>query len=146
MSTGAAPFRTAAAATYCIFVSKQLPQFPDHISFEARDFLARCLTESPKARASSGELLSLPFLLNSQISQSIDIGSTTRHPYMSSTVTLNPLSDFKTLNLSGKDNGSSGHKWSGKDGDVLEGSTSSCSNNFLSSSTDNHFFAISQDR
>lgn len=112
MCTGSAPFRTAAAATYCIFVSKKLPQFPEHMSSEAHFFLARCLEESAKSRASSAELLSHSFLLNQFDHQSMDKSINFKAQYMSSNVTLNPLSDFKSLTLGLRDdrsNSSSKH-------------------------------------
>ena len=96
MATGNPPFRTAAAATYCIFVSKQLPALPAHLSEDAHYFLSRCLVENSKSRATCQELILLPFLTDvltaQQSTEQSAFGKSVR---MSSTVSLNPLSEYK---------------------------------------------------
>ena len=150
MCTGSAPFRTAAAATYCIFVSKQLPRLPEHMSSEAHSFLARCLTESAKSRASSAELLSQPFLLNQLDHQSMDKSANLKTHYMSSNVSLNPLSDFKTLTSDIYEeccNSTAKHKRGMDDTADCSNSYARSSTSFLLSSHDNEdFFALSKEK
>lgn len=96
MATGKPPFRTAAAAIYSICVSKELPTLPTHMSADSHLFLSRCIVENAKQRASCDELSQMDFLckvLTSQ--QSMDLTRYSRMNHMSSSVSLNPLSDFK---------------------------------------------------
>jgi serine/threonine protein kinase len=132
MCTGSPPFRTAAAATYCIFVSKQLPQFPEHMSSEAHFFLAQCLEESAKSRASSVELLSQSFLLDQLDQQSMDKSTNFKAQYMSSNVTINPLSDFKSLTSDLRDDRSN---TSFKHNSRGLGDSADCSNSGFSSTS-----------
>lgn len=62
MSTGKPPFRTAAAAVYNVFVTKQYPKFSVEMSENAHNFLGRCLVPDPNLRGNCNELLAHAFL------------------------------------------------------------------------------------
>ncbi|XP_061364474.1 mitogen-activated protein kinase kinase kinase YODA-like [Gastrolobium bilobum] len=50
------------AAMFKIGNSKELPQIPDHLSNEGKDFVRKCLQRNPHDRPSASELLDHPFV------------------------------------------------------------------------------------
>ena len=94
MTTGKAPFRTAAAAIYSICVSKELPTLPQHMSQDSHVFLSRCIVENSKLRASCQELSQMDFLCKVLTSEQ-NMSLTRSSHYMSSSISLNPISGFK---------------------------------------------------
>lgn len=57
----------AYAALFKIAKTRQPPAFPENISYEARDFLQRCLNVDPKRRPNVRTLLRHPFITNEKI-------------------------------------------------------------------------------
>ncbi|KAM3302534.1 mitogen-activated protein kinase kinase kinase 18 [Capsicum chacoense] len=65
MATGSPPWaeiKDPVSALYRIGYSGDLPQFPNNLSNDAREFLARCLINDPKERWTAEQLLQHPFL------------------------------------------------------------------------------------
>ncbi|KAL7000074.1 hypothetical protein U1Q18_001224 [Sarracenia purpurea var. burkii] len=65
MATGDSPWRGVAdpvSVLYRIAFSSDLPEFPDFLSDQARDFLGKCLRRNPKERWTAKQLLEHPFL------------------------------------------------------------------------------------
>ncbi|XP_010539223.1 PREDICTED: mitogen-activated protein kinase kinase kinase YODA-like [Tarenaya hassleriana] len=52
------------AAVFKIGNSKELPEIPDHLSDEGKDFVRLCLQRNPSARPSAAQLLEHPFIRN----------------------------------------------------------------------------------
>ncbi|KAK6137473.1 hypothetical protein DH2020_028778 [Rehmannia glutinosa] len=53
------------AAMFKIGNSKELPEIPDHLSDEGKDFVMQCLQRNPRYRPSAAQLLDHPFVKNS---------------------------------------------------------------------------------
>ncbi|XVE66044.1 hypothetical protein DITRI_Ditri08aG0049800 [Diplodiscus trichospermus] len=65
MATGKPPWSQLypeIAALFHIGTTKSHPPIPDHLSFEAKDFLLKCLQEEPGLRPSASDLLQHPFV------------------------------------------------------------------------------------
>ncbi|KAJ8532554.1 hypothetical protein K7X08_012477 [Anisodus acutangulus] len=65
MFTGSPPWsdlKDPVSALYIIGYSGDLPQFPDSLSHDAREFLGKCLMKCPKERWTAKQLLQHPFL------------------------------------------------------------------------------------
>ncbi|KAA8526522.1 hypothetical protein F0562_008275 [Nyssa sinensis] len=80
MTTGGSPWPNATdpvSVLYRIAFSGELPEFPDFLSDQAKDFLSKCLMRDPKQRWTAEELLKHPFLgeFNSLPKQSQDFDS-----------------------------------------------------------------------
>ncbi|XVF63187.1 hypothetical protein PTKIN_Ptkin09bG0067900 [Pterospermum kingtungense] len=66
MATGKPPWSQQyqeVAALFHIGTTKSHPPIPEHLSFEAKDFLLKCLQEEPGLRPSASELLQHPFVM-----------------------------------------------------------------------------------
>lgn len=53
------------AAIFKIGNSKELPEIPDHLSDEGKDFVRQCLQRNPLHRPTAAQLLEHPFVKNS---------------------------------------------------------------------------------
>ncbi|XP_009614381.1 mitogen-activated protein kinase kinase kinase 18-like [Nicotiana tomentosiformis] len=65
MATGSPPWtdmKDPVSALYRIGYSGDVPQFPNYLSTDAREFLAKCLKKDPKERWTAKQLLQHPFL------------------------------------------------------------------------------------
>ncbi|XP_062006212.1 mitogen-activated protein kinase kinase kinase ANP1 isoform X2 [Rosa rugosa] len=65
MATGKPPWSEQyqeVAALFHIGTTKSHPPIPEHISFEAKDFLLKCLQKEPNLRPTASELLQHPFV------------------------------------------------------------------------------------
>ncbi|XP_057505483.1 LOW QUALITY PROTEIN: mitogen-activated protein kinase kinase kinase 18-like [Actinidia eriantha] len=70
MATGESPwpnFYDPVSVLYRVGFSREIPEFPDFLSDQARDFLGKCLRRDPKERWTAKELLKHPFLREKQI-------------------------------------------------------------------------------
>ncbi|PSS05992.1 Mitogen-activated protein kinase kinase kinase [Actinidia chinensis var. chinensis] len=68
MATGESPwpnFSDPVSVLYRIGFSREIPEFPDFLFDQARDFLGKCLRRDPKERWTAKELLKHPFLWES---------------------------------------------------------------------------------
>ncbi|KAL8242787.1 hypothetical protein R6Q59_013089 [Mikania micrantha] len=66
MATGKPPWSQQyqeVAALFHIGTTKDHPPIPDHLSFEAKDFLLKCLQKEPNLRPDASELLKHPFVV-----------------------------------------------------------------------------------
>lgn len=45
--------------------SKELPEIPDHLSDEGRDFVRQCMQRNPRQRPTAAQLLKHPFVKHS---------------------------------------------------------------------------------
>ncbi|XP_016446693.1 mitogen-activated protein kinase kinase kinase 18-like [Nicotiana tabacum] len=75
MATGASPWTTVsnpASLLYHIAFSGQNPEIPEFLSSKTRDFVSKCLTRDPKQRWSAKQLLSHPFLEESDSNSKVD--------------------------------------------------------------------------
>ncbi|KAA8524704.1 hypothetical protein F0562_011127 [Nyssa sinensis] len=80
MATGGLPWSNVTdpvSILYRIAFSGELPEFPDFLSDQAKDFLSKCLRRDPKERWTAKELLKHPFLaeFSSHPKQSQDFDS-----------------------------------------------------------------------
>ncbi|KAE8686726.1 Mitogen-activated protein kinase kinase kinase 2 [Hibiscus syriacus] len=65
MATGKPPWSQQyqeVAALFYIGTTKSHPPIPEHLSFEAKDFLLKCLQKEPELRPSASDLLQHPFV------------------------------------------------------------------------------------
>ncbi|XP_052188158.1 LOW QUALITY PROTEIN: mitogen-activated protein kinase kinase kinase NPK1-like [Diospyros lotus] len=65
MATGKPPWSQQyqeVAALFHIGTTKSHPPIPEHLSFEAKDFLLKCLQKEPDLRATAADLLQHPFV------------------------------------------------------------------------------------
>ncbi|GMJ08319.1 NPK1-related protein kinase 3 [Hibiscus trionum] len=65
MATGKPPWSQQyqeVAALFHIGTTKSHPPIPEHLSFEAKDFLLKCLQKEPELRSSASDLLQHPFV------------------------------------------------------------------------------------
>lgn len=53
------------AALFKIGNGKELPEIPDHLSDEGKDFVMQCLQRNPRFRPTAAQLLEHPFIKNS---------------------------------------------------------------------------------
>ncbi|KAL4309481.1 hypothetical protein GQ457_01G022560 [Hibiscus cannabinus] len=66
MATGKPPWSQQyqeVAALFHIGTTKSHPPIPEHLSFEAKDFLLKCLQKEPELRPSASDLLQHPFVI-----------------------------------------------------------------------------------
>ncbi|KAG8091017.1 hypothetical protein GUJ93_ZPchr0011g28207 [Zizania palustris] len=64
------------AAIFKIGNSKDIPDIPDHLSFEAKNFLKLCLQRDPAARPTAAQLMEHPFVKDLDVNKSSRSGMT----------------------------------------------------------------------
>ncbi|KAL2347238.1 hypothetical protein Fmac_001238 [Flemingia macrophylla] len=61
------------AAIFKIGNSKDMPEIPDHLSSEAKDFIQRCLQRDPSARPTAQQLLDHPFIRDQSATKATNV-------------------------------------------------------------------------
>ncbi|XVF24381.1 hypothetical protein REPUB_Repub13aG0123300 [Reevesia pubescens] len=93
MATGKPPWSQqyqGVAALFYIGNSKTCPPIPEHLSFEAKDFLLKCLQREPTLRPSASDLLQHPFVTGNYQET---------HPIFCSSIMVNREWMFLLINL-----------------------------------------------
>jgi len=71
------------AAIFKIGNSRDMPEIPDHLSSDAKNFIQLCLQRDPSARPTAHQLLEHPFILDQPATKATNVRITRdAFPYM----------------------------------------------------------------